>query len=333
MDASLGMELMIVFDATEAKSNTRVPQAVLDSSQIIDGLEALTGADVLISPLSSPKLPDKLTGAIPHRKMLEVHTKAGMLAQRKDGRDLLSSISDLDEILARMLEWTGKVAPVLLPIGLYTRNKNGKVKVGPKSTRWNYSSLLGAMTSWQSRGGRIDWLSDVGALPSWLKMWHDVHLPGLASGTHMVVRRTTAQKLITYDKWWTPLVTLRNIGPEKAKVLAEWLPEHRRTLAHAIVYLCDERNQGLDKPPGFGPKTFDAARELFGLEDNQVLRLISVNGDDPKHYPVIISWPPESKPATIDGQWWQRADGATEAIYNSQSELLTCLQMMGVIEL
>ncbi len=142
-----------------------------------------------------------------------------------------------------------------------------------------------------------------------------------------MLERPPAQAMAAPESdWWIPLAVIPQIGPAKAKVLAEWLPSDKQTLAHAICYLCDERNLGFDRPPGFGTKSFEAAKELFGLEENQIIRIISVNGQ--QGYPVVLTWPADSKPATVDGQWWRDDSGIIHAVYNSQDELQTCLGIM-----
>ena len=53
---------MIEIDTTEARDNTRLPNAA--SYHSVTGLERLTGADILVHPFSA--LPDKLLDIPPH---------------------------------------------------------------------------------------------------------------------------------------------------------------------------------------------------------------------------------------------------------------------------
>lgn len=325
---------MIAIDVTEASKGSRLPTAVVDAAQVVNGLEALTGADLLISPLSKPKLPDRLTEAIPHRKLLAIHTRAGILVQRKDGMDLLSSLSNLCTIEKRMLDWCGPIGPWLLIAGQFAQRKDGRLCLNGFEviTRHSYKAVKAALDWWQLRGGHVTELSGARLITSWVNHWHESMLTQLNTELErVVVNRLPAQALKRPESdWWVPLAIVPTIGEVKAQVLAQWLPESKRTLAQAIVYLCDERNVQQERPPGFGPTAFEHTRRLFGLTKGDIVRIISVGDSQPERYPVTIVWPVGSQPATIDGQWWRNQEGHIVAVYHSQDELRTCLEIIGM---
>lgn len=265
---------MILLDATEARSNTRLPQAVIAAAQVVDGFESLTGADILISPLSSPRLPDKLTDCLPHRKMLAIHTRAGVLIQRKDGRDLVNSIPDLCRIEKKMMDWCGKINPWLLVVGTFSQPSERLLINGRKMKPcYNIKSIYAALDWWRLRGGNVTEVQSANHVTAWINHWHESMLHKLnTEPDKLVVDRPPAQSLATPgNDWWMPMITLPGIGPVKAQVLAQWLPECWQKLAYALCYLSDSANVKLDRPPGFGRKTFAEARRVLGLDDNDVM--------------------------------------------------------------
>jgi hypothetical protein len=167
--------MTIFLDATEAREGTRLPQAVISAGEVVIGLESLTGADFIISPLSEPKLPSTLRDCAPHRSMLAKHTRAGVLVQRKSGTDLLNSIPDLASIEQRMLEWSGRIGPYLLVTGVWEPSRGGKLLLNGQHTQggYTYKSLLAALDWWQVRGGNVATLANDGCITSWTHHWHE----------------------------------------------------------------------------------------------------------------------------------------------------------------
>ena len=157
---------MIFIDPTEARHGTLLPQSVIEKAQVLTGLEAETGADFLITPLSKPALGNAIADTkLSYAKLLK-HTQAGALVQRKSGNDLLNSIKRLPAILDRMLAWTPR--PVLLVTGVFYPGKNGNTVCNGRATKWDYNSLQGALESWQLGGGFVRLLQQDSDILQWV---------------------------------------------------------------------------------------------------------------------------------------------------------------------
>jgi len=143
---------MIYFDSTEAREDSKLAQSVINAGKGIQGLEAATGADILISPINDRELPADVRKP-PGRILIRKFIKGGFLIQRKSGGDYLSSIPNLDSILHRMKQWDEAI-PWLLVTGVF-RDHHGKVRANEHSTDWNWASAQGAKDAWQLRGGML----------------------------------------------------------------------------------------------------------------------------------------------------------------------------------
>jgi len=262
---------MIAIDPTEARSNSRLPKAVQQAAIQVQGLEHFTGADLLVSPLRSPKLPAVLTQGIPHQKALREHTEAGVLIQRKDGQDLLSSIPHLADIERRMLEWCGAMGPWLLVIGQFEERKDGAVYIGRKwvSTSFNYQQITAALDWWQLRGGHVTQLHSANKIAGWLARWHESTFRRLGEDK-VIIDRPPVQAVRYEEHWWAPLTGIRGLGPQGAQAIAEFLPKEYQTLNGALHYLTTASLQkALGRPQGIGKKTLLAVREWLGLSDGE----------------------------------------------------------------
>ena len=165
---------MIFIDHTEARKDTRLPQTVISASQVIIGLERLTGSDFVISPLSEPVLPETLKDNKPHIKALMKHTRAGILVQRKSGLDILSSLRDLCTIQKRMQDWCGVIGPWLLVTGQILPKRDGGITVNNQNvnTSYSYKAVKAALDWWQLRGGGITELFSDKRITAWVNHWH-----------------------------------------------------------------------------------------------------------------------------------------------------------------
>ena len=268
---------MIILETSEARKGTRLPQSVINSSVVITGLETLTGADMVISPLSTPKLPSKLKDTLPHRTMLAKHTRSGLLVQRKHGLDLITSLQDLCAIENRMISWCGRIGPKLLGIGNFADHKgmlmlNGNVITEVPVT---YKALQAALDYWQLRGGGITMLCNAKCIPSWLNHWHQSVLHQLdTTPTKRVIQRAPSQRLVAEESWWIKLASISGIGPVRAEAIANWLPDEWQGLAYALCCLSDVENVNISgRPAGVGAKTFTAIRDYLGIEIDERLVL------------------------------------------------------------
>ncbi len=266
---------MILIDHTEIRKDTRLPQAVISASQVIIGLERLTGADFVISPLSEPVLPETLKDSKPHVKALMKHTKAGVLVQRKSGMDLLSSLRDLCTIQKRMQDWCGPIPPWLLVTGQLSPKRDGGLTVNNQdvSTSYSYKAIKAALDWWQLRGGGVSELFSDKRITTWVNHWHQEMLHRLdESPERIVLNLPPAQTIRGEEHWWTALAAVPGIGPTRAQAIAEWLPDEWQGLAHALYCLSDIESITLPgRPKGVGVKTVQAMRDWLGIEDDEVV--------------------------------------------------------------
>lgn len=317
---------MILLDPSEARTTTRLPSAIINSSIRCAGLERATGADFIISPLKSPRL-TTVTDAPVHQHQLRKHCEAGVLVQRKDGRDFLSSIPDLASIQHRMTRWSGRIGPVLIIVGQFERGKNARVRLDGKLTRNSWPAYSAAKMTWQARGGLLAEVATASELTSWTNWLHDTFLTKMLTDK-LVVDHPPIQALARPDNpWWSPLITLPHIGAEKAAALAEWLGKDRQSLAHALSFLSDAANAKLTHPPGFGRKTFQDCHRALGLGPGECLRVeLSIPPGQGAGY--IVTWPPDSTPIiTNEQRSITLPDGSIQAIY-SHDELELAVGIM-----
>jgi hypothetical protein len=173
---------MIIQDITENRQGSRfnldVPQA---------DIEALTGADFLVSPAEFPATCEGL---------IRRHVEAGaMLVQRKSLRDFVESTygdGSIKHSLARMhaigAQWW---QCVVLASGVFMPDiKTGRVKVGTPTMRNNgsitfhwqdttvqYKAFVSAKRRFHLRGGWLDIVSCDEEIPGWLtNAEHDLKL-------------------------------------------------------------------------------------------------------------------------------------------------------------
>lgn len=254
---------MIYLDPTEARDNTRLPQSIIDAGVELPGLEHLTGADFLISPLQEPcvkSLPDPLS--LPLKLAITKHINSGLLVQRKSGRDLTGSITKLDSILQRMLEWTRR--PWLLVIADLNCDRDGQCIVDDHPSGFSWSAVEGALCYWQLRGGMLTILKRDSLVAGWVNGWLQ-RLEKLSSNKFHQVNRVN-QVLLSPD-WKQTLETFPGIGPDTSKSLAE----SQGTLANCLMYLSDVHSIEYEKVAGVGLKRIESARHWMGLKENQVL--------------------------------------------------------------
>ena len=266
--------MSLFVDPSETRTSTRLPQGIVEAGKVLPGLEAITGADLLISPLNSPPL-ESLGPARPQQLALEYHCKAGLLVQRKTGRDLSSSIPALSDILAKMRRWSEK--PWLLFIGDLKCDRNGMAIIDGFDTGFTYNAVQGALESWQLRGGYISILSRDMLIASWIQRWLDKLQALQASPEKLLPPRPVQQPIVGEDVYraqaMRTLMTIKDVGPEKAGLILD----HCGLLAYSLVYLSRGEGQSLK---GIGPKTFENAQKLLFRDDGK-LQLEVISKEEP----------------------------------------------------
>jgi len=154
------MPKFILADPSEER---HLHSSVRELCKFVTGVEEITGADFIISPLSIPFVP-----ALIHR-----HARAGLCVQRKEVSDLVASISDgrLWLQLLRLLEISDLI--YLLIIGDIKCDKMGNAVVDGRDTQMKYQAIVSTIERWQLRGGYVTWLSRETLISHWAEMWHN----------------------------------------------------------------------------------------------------------------------------------------------------------------
>jgi len=261
---------MIGYDPTESRPNSRLPDAVLQVATEIMGLEAATGADLIVSATPIPTtIPDPIP--VPCRRALEHAARQGaVLVQRKSGGDFLSSIPDLGGIIHRMNQWA--------PMGrwlLVTRLAEAMEDAGNRGTGWSPESIAGAILRWKLRGGNVDILPTDEDIVSWVSFLHTTILSVSQEGRIALV----TEKLVDWEPvevtvqrpldWattgsWTP----KGWGEKTRDRVWQSLYDNKipTTLINALIHVCN----GETKIPGIGPKTTQALQEWVGWDENLI---------------------------------------------------------------
>lgn len=255
---------------SEARKGTRLPQEVIDKSVALPGLEEAAGADMLLSPLMSPRL-EWILNTLPSQLAFRKHCKVGELVQRKTGRDLASSVRDLNYVLDKMLRHCNRAW--LLFVGELRCDRNGNAVIDGQDTNVSCSSVEGAITSWQDHGGYYMHLSRDGRIVPWLNRRLGKLRMMLEGAEKMLLPRAPTRPLVSTEDAYevmatAALATCKDIGPKKGLQLIE----HCGSIAWAMKMLSEMRPGEL---PGFGPKTIEAAREWMFRGEDLVIDIIS----------------------------------------------------------
>ena len=261
---------MISIDPTEARStehyHTRLPDSVVASAVQVPGLEATTGADIIVS---SQALPPNLSGdplPIPARRMLQRIAKYALFVQRKSGGDFLNSIPDLAEIEERMQAWCRPGACWLLitNLDLSTGDADGRDR------DWTPEAVQGALLWWQLRGGHIAILPSDNDIGAWLENMHQAVQKieqepiKWCLNSRAFVKFAPLQALAYDDENWCTTGSAFPRGWGEAKRHALWKAAYKQdkkaTLRKAFELLLDEKV----KVPGIGPKLTESLAQWVG---------------------------------------------------------------------
>jgi hypothetical protein len=257
---------MIFYDPTENRDNTLLDRGVLQAGRELPGLEKMTGADLLIS---RGKLDlQSVTSDMPPPMQFSFKKacREGALVQRKSGLDLLSSLSKLNKILYRMLQWTDE--PWLVSTGVVDRNGEWFVLNG-NQTKWRYEPVMAKLGAWQRRGGYWMALPDDGSMSSFVKQLETKWVRGKKE--KRIESRTPMQALIPAG-WEDKLCVIPGIGPTTAKAISRWLPPSCRNVSSALCYLSNEGNyRRSNHPKGVGPATFQMVKAWLEIEPGRGL--------------------------------------------------------------
>lgn len=286
---------MVIFIVpSELRKTSNLLSCISDLDyKILPGLEALTGADVMISPKGMPFPRDD--------RMILSHIKGGAkLIQIKFGHDLPGSIVDgrLNEALSRMLS-TGAMSwqCLMLFVGMIGRDDtkglvtiNGQLTYGKTPMKWE--QVQAALNFWAERGGSIDFPLPTGRLIPLHFDLHQKHIDRFTSGddTRIVwpkapifyeeIEPTSpllkewkiAQKIVIVDDLRPLLCTIpgAKIGPERATAIFDYMKDNN---VHQSFngFLAIVKDESILNVSGIGKGTLNAIRwGLFRtLEDRE----------------------------------------------------------------
>ncbi len=296
---------LIRIDTSELSSNSRMP--AIPGSKPSTVLEAITGADILITPLTIPCSTEKL---------VRLHIKAGaLLVQRKSGADLVMSIGErLNTALARMKsvgarQWqcillsTGYYAPKFdnknsLWVGVLKSDaKQGKPYIWWKDVPRSYLALQTSLRHFAYRGGVYIPLSCDDEIPPWCKRTEE-ELLAFHNGEMSVIKQVwpsaksfppdpphpndLLQEPVLVKDARVIIAQIDGIGPVTANRIWNIIIEDKKRdfprgpeymwepdFLTMLTYLTCDTTQWLVplKIPGYGKKRREKTREILGIPD------------------------------------------------------------------
>lgn len=251
----------------------------------LPGLEAETGADLLITPLDLPAHTPELR---------QVHYRAGaLLVQRKSGMDLVASIGErLGESLWKMRQHVGRPAQrLLLFVGVITSTREGLALIDGREATFEgrpctFRQVSSTFRYWRIRGGAVEVLSRDGLIPDWCAWCEEdlrrvqaepevwampkpvLELPDEDDPLQMPMRVRDARLV---------LAALPGMGPARINEVWRWCGED---LGLCLMFLTDEDSARLPgRPAGVGLKTIQNIRRHLGLPEGVVL--VPMSKDEP----------------------------------------------------
>jgi hypothetical protein len=273
---------MIFVVPSELRENSNLKKHISDVDYTpLPGLEANTGADLMVSPDGLP-LPR-------NDKLLQLHIDSGSkLVQKKFGHDLPLSITDgrFNEALSRMLSTGAMSWQCLLSfVGLLGCDENGMATIngqltyGDSPMKWQ--RIRRNLQFWIERGGSIEFpLSSGRQIPEWLA-GHQNHVNRFYHGENVkklwpkapvfydeieptnphLKEWKVAQKLVVVDDLRPLLCTIpgAKIGPERATAIFEYM-EANNIRQDFMGFLELVRDEKVLEVPGIGKGILDAIR-------------------------------------------------------------------------
>ena len=236
--------------------------------EYVPGLEDLTCADFVITPLSIPVKSDA---------MLMRHVRDGLPVQRKEINDFISSFFSTDNRLPSQLLRLCAVSdiPWLLIVGDLKCDKEGKAVADGRQRDVDYSMVIAAMDSWQFRGndrtsGRLSWVLNDRLVADWCIGWYNRLCKGqerVAGGFDKwgdyPVCRPAPQTLYKIPDVQRTLMTFPGLGIDRAQAVYEAAQKKvaSPTLMDCLVVATEYDIVGI------GPKTRRSILEFIGWND------------------------------------------------------------------
>jgi len=271
---------MIMYDPTEARVNTRLPQEVIKAGKPLKYLEEVTGCDLLVTGDEQEIRGDirRPPGSIVLRNRI---SDGAFLIQRKSGMDLLNSIPNLTGILWRMRQIEGGV-PWLLTCGDYYPSDNNKVVYGDGfASGWHWNAFQGALDAWQILGGFIHNEPDDDRCGKWILSWNE-RLPKLQADMKQGLQPRPVKASLT-DMDAHPQKRVVGAFPEVGDVLASRILEYcGNELKYALWWMSlPETHVDANAVGGVGKKKRRIWRKWLGMSENEVL--VPLEGQELKY--------------------------------------------------
>jgi hypothetical protein len=257
---------MIWVDASETRTGTRMPH--IDGARQSAVLEALTGADILVTNLKIP--PVKAT----MRKHME---EGGIFIQRKSGGDLIHSMGEhLNDALYKMREWGANQSQcMLLCSGVYDVDKDGFLVLDGIVWDRKAETVWGALAKWTARGGVVHNIPSDKQIPAYLKLMekHIAEFYDHPEKQFYPPYQLPLQWLKKCSDWRKTLATFPGLGPERVDALYNAMVEAKTSLDlfTALVWLTDTKRA--NKVKGQGKMLHESTRDWLGLPDGWNLEL------------------------------------------------------------
>lgn len=265
--------MTIYVDVTEARAKSRLHPKLAKTAQAIVGLEAITGADILISPLE-----DALPGNVnrpPGSILVKKHIQNGMLVQRKTGSDALNSIPNMHNLIARARASGAKMCWLLVTGYIVRKPENNKVMCEGRVTDWNWNAYQAAIDAWQILGGYTHYEPDDLCAVDWVIAW-DKKLPLLLNEVEMgLAEKPVTPKLGSIDPHpeRVTLMSFPGCGDQTSYKIMDRFP----SLAMCLEWM----SQPFSKDTamyGIGEETIKGWRKWFGLQEGEVMSRILLGG-------------------------------------------------------
>jgi ERCC4-type nuclease len=257
------MSYNLYIDPSELKSSSKFKRHTRGLKYVsLPGLEEMTGADIMISPVGLPKPITK--------PLMKLHLDNGaLLVQLKFGHDLVASIIDnrLKESLAKMLAaGAAHNQAILFFIGLVFEPEkeaselmiNGSYvsNVVPGSKNFKFKHYLEHRQKWALRGGIFEQIT----LETSLKQWIESAAKTMNEAKEKPVKRAfeISQSITLVKDWRNLLVNLPDIGEIKAIEIYNWLEDKS-----FYGFLAALEDGSLANVPGIGAGTIKKIKDYF----------------------------------------------------------------------
>jgi hypothetical protein len=262
-----------VFDMIISTSLAEVREIKDQPHVIVESLEEMTGADLMLTHLKLPVTP----------RLLSKHLESGaLLVQIKRGHDLVSSIIDGRLLKSIATMRTLKARPwqcILLFVGMIWM-QDGKTVINGQpvhlKTTEPYWAIKSALSRWGKRGGIVETVDRVAQIPEWVQMQErilidmkeDPILKLYSKPDTVFEPDDPLQEVIYINDWRKTLLTLPGIGIKKVDALMEWAGD-ACTLWEALHFLSTQPLAV--QIPGIGKGTVESIRAWLGLKPGMEL--------------------------------------------------------------